>query len=245
MSGLHPMIPEFFSPERPALIFLRRTKQGAFRASEDCHLVGNPTHLCRTPTPMVGIMCRRQSPDRPVCIEGPDHAPPWFVIGTIALSPPQGDIVGVALRQKTGRNESCHRWSPAPKSKQPAGCCVGVFQIWPSALVWMSPPSRISSVPQCCRSSGFGTWGSFKRHSKRWAWSSLTRSGSIFGRRTGIGSVALRPRLLDWPASSTFKPHQVAATCRPRTEARLQRLGDARGIDNSRPSKLQAIADGL
>jgi DNA repair protein RadD len=45
----------------------------------------------------------------------------------------------------------------------------------------------------------------------------------------------LRPRLLDWPASSTFKPHQVAATCRPRTEARVRRLGDARGIDKSRP----------
>ena len=47
--------------------------------------------------------------------------------------------------------------------------------------------------------------------------------------------MALRPRLLDWPASSTFKPHQVAATRRPRTEARVRRLGDARGIDKSRP----------
>ena len=61
--------------------------------------------------------------------------------------------------------------------------------------------------------------------------------------------MALRPRLLDWPASSTFKPHQVAATCRPRTEARLRRLDDARGIDNSRPvteepiSKLLGVAE--
>src|SRR4029079_14392113 len=63
--------------------------------------------------------------------------------------------------------------------------------------------------------------------------------------QTGIGSVALRPRLLDWPASSTFKPLQVAATCRPRTEARLRRLGDARGIDNSRPVTEEPISKSL
>lgn len=54
--------------------------------------------------------------------------------------------------------------------------------------------------------------------------------------------MALRPRLLDWPASSTFKPHQVAATRRPRTEARVRRLGDARGIDKSRPVTEEPIS---
>ena len=54
--------------------------------------------------------------------------------------------------------------------------------------------------------------------------------------------MALRPRLLDWPASSTFKPHQVAATCRPRTEARVRRLDDARGIDKSRPVTEEPIS---
>ena len=54
--------------------------------------------------------------------------------------------------------------------------------------------------------------------------------------------MALRPRLLDWPASSTFKPHQVAATFRPRTEARVRRLDDARGIDKSRPVTEEPIS---
>ena len=54
--------------------------------------------------------------------------------------------------------------------------------------------------------------------------------------------MALRPRLLDWPASSTFKSHQVAATCRPRTEARVRRLDDARGIDKSRPVTEEPIS---
>ena len=57
--------------------------------------------------------------------------------------------------------------------------------------------------------------------------------------------MALRPRLLDWPASSTFKPHQVAATCRPRTEARVRRLDDARGIDKSRPVTEEPISKSL
>ena len=47
--------------------------------------------------------------------------------------------------------------------------------------------------------------------------------------------MALRPRLLDWPASSSIKPHQVAALRRPRTEARARRLDDAKGVDLSRP----------
>ena len=51
--------------------------------------------------------------------------------------------------------------------------------------------------------------------------------------------MALRPRLLDWPASSTFKPHQVAASCRPRTEARVRRLG---AIDKSRPVTEEPIS---
>ena len=54
--------------------------------------------------------------------------------------------------------------------------------------------------------------------------------------------MALRPRLLDWPASSTFKPHQVAAMCRPRTEARVRRLDDARGIDKSWPVTEEPIS---
>ena len=62
-----------------------------------------------------------------------------------------------------------------------------------------------------------------------------SRRGDDGRGQTGIGSVALRPRSLDWPAPSTFKPQQVAATSRPRTEARVRRPGDARGIDKSRP----------
>ena len=46
--------------------------------------------------------------------------------------------------------------------------------------------------------------------------------------------MALRPRLLDWPASSSIKPHQVAALP-TRTEARARRLDDAKGVDLSRP----------
>ena len=54
--------------------------------------------------------------------------------------------------------------------------------------------------------------------------------------------MALRPRLLDWPASSSIKPHQVAALRRPRTEARARRLDDAKGVDLSRPVTEEPIS---
>ena len=110
--------------------------------------------------------------------------------------------------------------------------------------MWLAPVLSISKKPTvaCAQLNKRSSQVSAEGHDTRPSRSEVPSPGrwtrSHRDRFSGIATTLTRLAGL----IHIFEPHQVAATCRPRTEARVRRLGGARGIDKSRPVTEEPIS---